>query len=340
MFRVEKVIRRFRGLIAEPDGVIGFRGRQLLRFRPPYEQPEEIGQLPSSWSHGVSRIGLVRRFLRQEVYHLLRTQKGTYLCASREGVLRKADDEDTFSVVACHFQGRRPISICEDATGTIYFGEYFKNPERLPVRIWASHDDGESWQVCYEYPANAIRHVHGIRWDEAAERLWVFTGDHGSESHIATASPEFTDYQILAEEGQLTRTVAGVSLGESFIYATDTPFEQNYTCSIDVKTCEITRHQELANSVFFMTKALGGVLLSTVAEPSKVNDSPFSQVWYSDDGIEWDLVQSFRRDGWNRILFQLPAIFLAEGNSNGRHAFLSCRAVKKYDNDCLVVAKA
>ena len=337
---MKKVIHNFRGLLAEPNAVIGFRGRKLLRFSAPFNRAEELGRLPLTWVSRIAKLGLMRRLLRYEIYHMLRTNKGTYLCAGREGILRLPKGDDMFTLASSDFQGKRPICLCQDGEGNVYFGEYFSNPDRKPVHVWCSRDDGKTWQVCYEYPAGSIRHIHGIRWDAGHERLWVFTGDHGDESHIAVARPGFQDYTVLAQEGQMTRTCAGVLLGDQFIYGTDTPFEQNYACSVDRVTGDVVRHQVLPNSVFFMTKALGGILLSTVAEPSHVNNNRSSEVWYSSDGVQWESIKQFTPDGWHRIWFQLPAIFLGEGDSEGKYAYLSCRAVKGYDNDCLVVSQA
>jgi len=59
--------------------------------------------------------------------------------------------------------GSRPLCICRKDE-TLYYGEYCNNPERRPVRIFASHDQGASWPVIYSF--DDVRHVHGIFHDE------------------------------------------------------------------------------------------------------------------------------------------------------------------------------
>ncbi len=333
-------IPRFRGLIAEEDGsIIGFRGRRLVRLHPPFRDMETIGVLPNTFRQACAKFSLIRRLLRQEVYHMVRTPVGSLLGASPHGILRKEFNEAEFRVVFQEFRGKRPLSLCVDGAGRVYFGEYFSNAKRGAVRVFVSEDDGRHWRTCYEFAAGEIRHVHGLFWDADHERIWVFTGDDGKEAQIGYATPRFEDYRIVAQQDQLSRACSCVVIGDKLIFATDTPIEKNYACILDPDSGRIDRNAELPQSVFFMAKALGGILLSTVVEPSRVNPTQNVHVWFSASGIEWHEVASFGRDLWHLKLFQYPTVYIAPGSDNSEYAFFSCSAIRGHDGACLVVSR-
>ena len=75
--------------------------------------------------------------------------------------------------------------------GYVYWGEYFDNPHRDEVHIYASTDHGLTWNVAYTFPQGAIRHVHNIVYDKWEDCLWVLTGDNGPECRILKASCDF-----------------------------------------------------------------------------------------------------------------------------------------------------
>jgi len=116
---------RFRGMLAAHDGsVVGVRGRQLIRLSPPrYDSASVLGQLPLTRRQLVCWSRLATRALRQTPYQLLRTQRGTYLTMTADGILRKPSQSKLFESVFQDFRGRRPMSICEDASGELYFGD-------------------------------------------------------------------------------------------------------------------------------------------------------------------------------------------------------------------------
>jgi hypothetical protein len=59
-------------------------------------------------------------------------------------------------------RGTRPLHITAVPGGAIYWGEYFDNPARDKVHIYASTDAGAGWSVAYTLPKGAIRHIHNI----------------------------------------------------------------------------------------------------------------------------------------------------------------------------------
>src|SRR5688572_25161770 len=141
--RLEIVARipHFKGMIAGASGeVVGFRGRQMLRFRPPFDSGEEIALLPGGWKQSLGAVRLAARLLRLEIYRMVHTPSGTDIATSSLGILRRGASDRAFRVAFREYRGSRPISLCTDAEGRIYFGEYFDNPERDAVQVFVSAD--------------------------------------------------------------------------------------------------------------------------------------------------------------------------------------------------------
>jgi hypothetical protein len=337
--RLEIVARipRFKGMIADASGeVVGFCGRQMLRFRPPFTDAESIALLPGGWKQQLGRVRLAARLLRLEIYRMVRTPAGTDIATSSLGILRRGSTESAFRVAFHDYRGSRPISLCTDAQGRIYFGEYFDNPQRDEVRVFVSADDGASWQAPYTFPPKSIRHVHGLEYDREHDRIWVMTGDYGDESQIGLATPGFQEYRVVAKGSQQTRACAGVPVGDDFLYATDTPLEQNHVIRLSAPTGALTPVAQVQQSVFFMGQACGGYFLSTIVEPSPVHPTQSVHVWFSSDGDAWNEVYSAPRDRWSLRYFQYPAAFIAKSASECPYVFLSFRAVRGLDDTCLV----
>ena len=334
---IATVIPRFRGLLSTSDGsVVGFRRHHLLKFSPPFRTPQQLATLPLSGYRQIGRVRLIERLLRLEVYRMVRTPAGTEIASSREGILRREHGNKEFQVVYADARSRRPISLCVDREGRLYFGEYFNNADRDAVRVFMSEDDGCSWRECYRFPPKTIRHVHGLIYDEAQDRLWVMTGDYGDEAQIGLASPGFGSYQVVVQGSQQTRACDGVCGSSGLIYATDTPLEQNHVYWLDATTGQTTSVANVQNSVLFMGEACGGMFLSTIVEPSDMNTTQCVHVWYSSDGRQWGEVLTLPRDRWSMRYFQYPTASFANGPRACPYVFISMRGTRGSDGKCLV----
>lgn len=333
-------IDRFRGLLSQADGVVyGFRGRDFVRFAPPFRTAELIASLPRRGSRRAPAGRLLERLLRLEVYRLVRTPTGTDIATSREGILRRAVDSPRFDVVFSDPRSRRPISLCCDGDGRLYFGQYFSNESREPVSIFGSEDDGKTWHECYRFPAGAVRHVHGLVFDRFRNKIWVLTGDYGDEAKIALAAPGFRELDVVLQGSQQTRACDGVCTSSGFIFATDTPLEQNHVVLLDPTTRQSQQLAPVQNSVLFMGQACGGVFLSTIVEPSQVNTTRSVHIWFSPDDRHWKEIWSGPRDGWSLKYFQYPMGSFALGPRQCPFAFVNLRGVRGHDGTCLVMQR-
>ena len=82
-------------------------------------------------------------------------------------------------------------------SGRILFGEYFRNDSRVPVRVYASDDDAQSWRVLHKFPAGRIRHIHALIEDPYRVGVWLCTGDLDDESFLAHSSNGGDQFDIV-----------------------------------------------------------------------------------------------------------------------------------------------
>ena len=106
-----------------------------------------------------------------------------------------------------------PTSICQDpVTGFLYLGEYVSaSAATTPTfKISKSIDDGATWTTfktfsrdAFANPTTAVRHCHGIQWDQHSSRMYFLTGDNEDASGIYRLNADGTDLEpILTKVSQ------------------------------------------------------------------------------------------------------------------------------------------
>ena len=98
-------------------------------------------------------------------------------------------------------------SICEADDGWCYFGEYYINYDRQPVRVWRVPPEADRVELAHEFPSKEIRHVHGIHRDPYDGALWLTSGDYQDECYLYRSEDGFRNHQRFGEGGQLWRAV-------------------------------------------------------------------------------------------------------------------------------------
>ena len=109
----------------------------------------------------------------------LRAHRG---CACPGAIVTLAPGEDEFRITHKLLRGTRPLHIAVTPDGQIFWGEYFDNPERDEVHIYASTDRGATWDVAYTFPGVRFAMCTTsfmIQWENC---LWVLTGDNGQSA--------------------------------------------------------------------------------------------------------------------------------------------------------------
>lgn len=223
------------GLMArrvEPDGTIwATRGFALYR-RPPGEDAFHFeARLPCPWNATVLlHSAAVRSYLRRhDIAQPFWLASGSLVVSSGGWLWRRAGRERRFRrVFRLRFWGRgvgRGIldnGLVQLRSGRILFGEYFRNDGRVPVRVYGSDDDGQSWRVLHEFPAGRIRHVHALLEDPYRGEVWLCTGDHDHESFLARSSDGGQDFEIVGAGSQMWRACCVLFTPEYVYWGADT----------------------------------------------------------------------------------------------------------------------
>ena len=106
--------------------------------------------------------------------------------------------------------------------------------------------------------------------------------------------------------GQQYRAVQLLFDDDYIYYGTDTPLERNciYRIARDDQEAHPQLLQEVSSSIFYGARIGGNLFFATVVEPSQVNLTSKAEVWGSEDGRNWHLIVSHRKDIYPLKLFQ------------------------------------
>jgi|WetSurSiteA1Bulk_404760.scaffolds.fasta_scaffold10836_2 hypothetical protein len=322
--------KNIRILEVGPDFLIGASGYKLFRF-------ENGKWICFSGIHDIkysflSKFRLTSRLLRAEIYcyNTLRHNKG--ICVARKGIFLENELTGKFEKVFHVLRGSRPLTICEDRDGNLYFGEYFNNETRSEVNVYTSLDAGKNWNIIYTFPKNTIRHIHGIQMDPFTGYLWIITGDEDGECIIACTADKFRNLDIIARGGQEFRTCRLLFLKDKIIFGTDSPYEVNYIKSINRKDLTFHNLQEVQGSVINACQINQKCMISTTVEPSTINTDCFSYLWISQNGDNWHQIAAYEKDVFGMDLFQLGTIQFPHYHSTGSNSiYFSGQALKGID---------
>ena len=224
------------------------------------------------------------RVAREGIHRLYETRSGDWLAIGKGAILFRQAGSDRFVVACTAHRGSRPLYLCHNPIADCwYFGEYFSNPERKEVRIYESRD-GRTWTVVYSFPAGEIRHVHNIVYDSYRKGLWVLTGDSDEESGLYFTANGFTTVDKKFGGSQAYRAVSVLCRPEGLLVPMDTPQETNAIHLLQLPNGEMIRQTALASSAFHALEVPGGYVVTTVGEPSPVNDTQHARLYFCADG--------------------------------------------------------
>lgn len=120
----------------------------------------------------------------------------------------------------------------------LYFGGYLGNMEKKPVNIY--HRVGvDQWEVVYTFPQGAINHVHAVVSDAYRQCLWIFTGDFDKAAAIWKVTDGFKKVERVVCNNQKYRGCVVFARPEGLLYATDSPFVNDYIYLMNPDTYEV-----------------------------------------------------------------------------------------------------
>jgi hypothetical protein len=216
--------------------------------------------------------------------------------------------------------------ICEDSSGWAHFGEYFMNPQRVPVRIHRLSPDLDRWEVAYEFPAGRIRHVHGVYPDPYdAQALWVTVGDYAGECYLMRTRDGFETLESFGDGTQIWRAVALFFQPDHVCWLTDSHLEQNYACRMDRRTGTLERGQPVPCSAWYGAPTTERLFVAfTTVEPGPAIQRSESSVLVSRDGFRWEEVRTYRKDFYRPMrVFKYGVISCPSGELSASDFWIS-----------------
>jgi len=267
--------RRAKELIVQEidrEGAIwASRGLLLYRKGPGEQVFHRMAHVPTGFSYfWLNNFSLFRKFTNKpECLEATITGEGT-ICALSAGYLwTRSPGAGSFrrSMKLPNYGlgvGRGILTYGFKSLGNkeIYWGEYFRNAARGPVKIYRSTDQGQTWEVVREFEAGFTRHIHSIQEDPFTGRLWICMGDLDHESRIGWTDDGFRNIHYIGSGSQIWRS-AHVVFTEDFVYwGTDSGFDDTagiYRWNRSSEEFEIV--QQSPGAVLFGTRLEKGTLV-------------------------------------------------------------------------------
>lgn len=214
----------------------------------------------------LKKFYITTRIARLDVYRMRILSTGTIIFTTREGIFR-VNSGEKIAKLAFKTKGSRPISLTVDKNGVVYFGEYHSNPNRDPISVFASNDDGKSFSKIYTFPANTIRHIHAVEYDKYDDCLWLATGDSDRETYLIKASLDFKKVETIAHGGQKNRYFEIKVFQDKIFMTPDSPTGNNAIRLYDKNEKQLKKILDVEAPVFFSTKLGDYYFCATSNEP-------------------------------------------------------------------------
>jgi len=272
---------------------------------------------PSLFRTLTSFAPLSSRLFRDGLHALAVLPTGHVIAAVPHAIVTLAPGEREFRVSHRVLRGTRPLHLACTPKNLVVWGEYFDNPQRDEVHIYASTDQGVHWDVAYTFPRGTIRHVHNVVYDEFEDCFWVLTGDEGRECRILRASCDFKYLDAVIEGDQQARSAALVPTRDALYFSSDTPQEKNHVYRLDRRGV-LADVAPLSSSSIYGCRVGGAIFFSTMVEPSAINPGQNVYLCGSPDGDRWQQILQGKKDRWSMRFFQYGNALLPDGTNTTR----------------------
>jgi hypothetical protein len=275
---------------------------------------------------------LTARLFRDGFHALAVLPSGDLVAAVPGAILAGRANETEFRVTHSITRGTRPLHIAAVPNGPVFWGEYFDNPSREEVHIYASTDAGATWSVAYTFPKGVIRHVHNIVHDSWENCLWILTGDYGDECRILRAACDLSSVETILQGKQQARAVAAIPTKDGLYFSSDTPLEANHIYRLD-RLGKVSQLAPINGSSIYGCRVGSQLFFSTMVEPSEVNRDRRVRIYGGDmrDPQNWLPMLKWQKDHLPMGLFQYGNAFLPDGDNTTPYLALTTIAVQSDD---------
>ena len=351
MNNTTQVGRQLAPLCYMPDGrLVCYRHGDILIFRD--EALLKRFSLFSTLKEKlVGRFRLLYRLLRLGIraalaidnqYILLSVAHRLYELDIETGILSDgcSCDKDVRPLLFTHVQG------IEGFDDGIYYGGYFLNREKQPIHIY-QRLGVDCWERVYTFSQGTINHVHQIVSDPYRQCVWVFTGDFDEASAIWKVSNHFRTVERVVCNDQRYRACVVHALPEGLLYATDSPYNNDYIYLFRPESMELDKLYPISGSCIYGCRWRDQYVFSSTVEGDGRHLTPW-QFCFSrkrgsaikDDNVHlyvghpktgFNEIYQEKKDGWPFYTFQFGVFKFPYGDNMGNTLYFQPVATKIND---------
>ncbi len=328
-------IRDLRGYTIEwaEQGNYFLSRRNILYHSPDLKPPfKKIAKIDApSWKQAAATFRLAQRLLRFMVTNVVPLSNGDLFVTFDKsvGVVRDGKYTELPGLV-------RPCRVLRsacalDATGDIYFGEYLANDERGEMRIYRYHPGDDLVRIAYTFPANSIKHIHGVYFDSFTDSLICLTGDDDSECRIIRTADGFQTTEIIGEGDETWRAVSILLDPDAMYYGMDAEFRSNHIYRLDRGDLDRKSLGEVNGTVFYSKRLGNDLFFATTAENAPSQTENVAAIWHVSPDGECREITKFHKDRWHGTLFMFGTIHFPYANMTDDELFFSLVGVREDD---------
>ncbi len=338
-WRVERIpeLTGYTVEFAEEGNFVLSRRNQLFQsndLKPPFKQIAAI-EAPF-WKQVASSVRLAQRLLRFMVTNVIQLKNGDLFVTFDKsvGIVRNGKYQTLNLVRPC----RVLRSACAvDKNGDIFFGEYLANNERGEMRVYKYVQGADKLDVVYTFPANSIKHIHGLYFDEFTDSVFCLTGDDEKECQIIRSFDGFKNTEIVGQGDETWRAVSIVFDKENFFYGTDAEFRENQIFKVNRASLEREKLGDVDGTVFYSKQLANDLFFTTTAENAPSQTENVAALWQVDSAGKCQVLTKFHKDGWHKTLFMFGTIHFPSVNKVANRLYFSLVGVKE-DNQTFVIS--
>jgi len=318
---------------ADDRGVWASYGRQIFHAIHPSAPWKPAGEFPFAGSRDLLAFSrLSRRVFRSDKCNVYPTRAGKLL-GIRSGKVYRLEEQGAIPLFDIRGDCVMNRAIAEDERGDLYFGEYFMNPRREPVRIWRVDALLEDFSVAFTFDQPRTRHVHAVHADPyVAGRLWITMGDFEGECFLAYTDDGFSSVNFLGDGSQLWRMVGVIFQERRLCWLTDSHIVRNRIVSMDRSSHRTVVHGERDASSWYVAETDEGIYLATTTvEPGPQIHTDRVRLLASEDGTDWEEIVEYPKDAFPMRAFGFGSLSLPSGCYSADAFWISGEGIRGLD---------
>jgi hypothetical protein len=265
---------------ADPSLCIFSKRNRLYSAAAPDAPRTHLATFPAPpWKAAASTVRIAQRLLRFMFTNVLQLRDGTWFVTFDKsiGILSGSSIR---VLRGLHVPSRVVRGCCAlSRDGDVYFGEYWGNPDRGPMRVYRYSPGSDVIETAHTFGASEVRHVHGVFADPWSGDLWCTTGDKGGECRIMKTSDGFRTIDVVGTGDETWRAVTPQFTRDAIYYAMDAEYQQNYIFRIDRTSGVRETIGPVEGPVYYATTAAGNLYFGVTAELCPSQQGKFAAIW-------------------------------------------------------------